>query len=202
MRKRRGCIQTKVVFSGLQTLWQKTIEPKYLHLRSTISGKNLRWLGQKWVGLFRPRILCVYYQILFQFVCWKKQGMKFASPLNNKQAWHDDQSWIELIEGFLRIGFWQSQLGLFDGLGGRTIWDWRLYKHLGLGKVLGGVFRCFASALSPWQIATRTFWWGHRRLTIKQLIRPPDHIVAAHQNNLNRLTIIIRWSRNVPAGLI
>ena len=22
-----------------------------------------------------------------------------------KQAWHDDQSWIELIEGFLRIGF-------------------------------------------------------------------------------------------------
>ena len=33
---------------------------------------------------------------------------------------------------------------LFDG---RRIWDWRLYKHLALGKVHGGVFRCFASTI-------------------------------------------------------
>ena len=112
----------------------------------------------------RIRFAEICSKIFDQITRWEVQlwGWWWGQKQLDQIDWRPRAYWLLTV----------CQLWLFDG---QRIWDWRLYKHLALGKVHGGVFRCFASTIyladSDKDIFIRTQKTDNQT-TIKAWIKP------------------------------
>ena len=112
----------------------------------------------------RIRFAEICSKIFDQITRWEVQlwGWWWGQKKLDQIDWRPRAYWLLTV----------CQLWLFDG---QRIWDWRLYKHLALGKVHGGVFRCFASTIyladSDKDIFIRTQKTDNQT-TIKAWIKP------------------------------